>query len=32
MEILKDVASVVIIVALVLGLNWMLRRAGIAGT
>jgi hypothetical protein len=32
MEILKDAASVVIIVALVLGLNWMLRRAGIAGT
>ncbi len=32
MEILKDAASVVIIVALVLGLNWMLRRAGIVGT
>ncbi len=32
MEILKDAASVAIIVALVLGLNWMLRRAGIAGT
>jgi hypothetical protein len=32
MEILKDVASVAIIVVLVLGLNWMLRRAGVAGT
>lgn len=32
MEILKDIASVAIIVALVLGLNWMLRRAGVAGT
>jgi hypothetical protein len=32
MEFIKEAASVVFIVALVLGLNWLLRRAGITGT
>jgi len=32
MEVLKEAASVVIIVAIVLGLNWFLRRAGFTGT
>ena len=32
MELLKDTASIVIIVALVIGLNRLLRRAGLTGT
>jgi hypothetical protein len=32
MDILKEAASIAIIVALVVGLNWLLRRAGFAGT
>jgi len=32
MEILKEIASIAFIVAVVLGLNWLLRRAGFSGT
>lgn len=32
MELLREAASIVVIVALVVGLNWLLRRAGFTGT
>jgi hypothetical protein len=32
MEFLREAGSVAIIVVLVVGLNWLLRRAGIGGT
>lgn len=32
MELLKEATSVVIIVALVLGLNWLLRKSGFKGS
>lgn len=32
MELLREAASIVIIVALVVGLNWLLRRSGLGGT
>lgn len=32
MELLKEAASVAIIVAAIFGFNWLLRRAGFAGT
>jgi hypothetical protein len=32
MELLKEAASIVLIVVAVLGLNWLLRRAGFTGT
>jgi hypothetical protein len=31
MELLKEAASVAIIVAIVLGLNWLLRKSGFKG-
>jgi hypothetical protein len=32
MEVLKEAASIAIIVAVVIGLNWLLRKAGFRGS
>jgi len=32
MELLKEAATIGIIIAIVLGLNWFLRKAGFRGT